>query len=153
MALELRETGNGITVQSNGEEVGLMSLMRGEGKEYIAIVELYVEKVLTLPNHSNVYKAISKFPGIDRDISSVVDQSKKVGEIITAILKMQLKMLRDVLFVDQFEDIKKIGKDKKSVTLRLSFQSAERTLIDAEIDALVLKIIAELKSSFGAEIR
>jgi len=46
-----------------------------------------------------------------------------------------------------------IGKGKKSVTLRLTFRDATKTLTHEEVDGPAAEVVARLKSLIGAEVR
>ena len=65
---------------------------------------------------------------------------------------MQLPKLRDVKLFDIFES-EKIGKEKKSMAINLTFLDEEKTLTDKEIDDWMHKIITSLEKELGAEIR
>ena len=61
-------------------------------------------------------------------------------------------MAKKVDVVDIFED-EKIGKDKKSVTLRLTYQRSDQTPTQEEVAIVREKIIDTLTKSFQAIIR
>jgi len=46
-----------------------------------------------------------------------------------------------------------VGTGRKSVAIRLAFQSPDRTLSDADGEALRKRIVAALRERFGAELR
>jgi phenylalanyl-tRNA synthetase beta chain len=46
-----------------------------------------------------------------------------------------------------------VGEGKKSIALRVAFQSPERTLSDEDAAALREQIVGELHRRFGAELR
>ena len=50
---------------------------------------------------------------------------------------------------DLYQDAK-LDKDKKSMSLRMKFQSNKKTLQDEEVDIIMNKIVAELKNKFDA---
>ena len=50
---------------------------------------------------------------------------------------------------DLYQD-DKIDNDKKSMSLRMKFQSDERTLKDEEVDVVINKIVNKLKNKFNA---
>ena len=53
---------------------------------------------------------------------------------------------------DRYKD-KKIGKDKKSFAISLTFNDSKKTLTDKVIDKIMIKLSKKIKSDFGAVIR
>jgi len=81
-----------------------------------------------------------------------VDRSVTSQKAADLILKTGSPLIQKVELYDHFEG-KKIQADKKSLTFALSFQSAERTLSDDEVNPLFEKIVQTLKSELGASLR
>lgn len=73
-------------------------------------------------------------------------------EIRQKILDISGKLLKSVVPFDVYCS-KSMGLDKHSVGIRLVFQSADRTLVDVEIDALVRRIVVALEQDFSAVLR
>ncbi len=48
---------------------------------------------------------------------------------------------------------KGIGEGKKSIAITVTIQPREKTLTDAEIDAIAVKIVAEVQKRTGATLR
>ncbi|MBQ9993310.1 MAG: phenylalanine--tRNA ligase subunit beta [Clostridia bacterium] len=80
----------------------------------------------------------SKFPGIDNDISLLLDSSHRFGDIAAVIDGYSCDILKGYDVIDIYEDAK-LG-DKKAVTIRLSYSSAERTLSGDEVFAHTMAI-------------
>lgn len=93
------------------------------------------------------------FPGIERDLSLVVDDSVRWSHVEGLVKKHHAAPMDGVEFVGTFRDEKKLGKGKKSVTLRLSFRDASRTLRHEEVDVPVQKLLEHLKRDLAFEIR
>jgi phenylalanyl-tRNA synthetase beta chain len=95
---------------------------------------------------------LPEFPGIERDISVVVDEKVAWKQIEDAVRSASQHPLEHVDFVTTFR-AEKLGKGKKSVTLRLSFREPGRTLRHEEVDAPVAGVVEVLKKAVGAELR
>lgn len=93
------------------------------------------------------------FPGIERDLSLVVDDAVRWSHIEGLVKKNHAAPMDGVDFVGTFRDEKKLGKGKKSVTLRLSFRDPSRTLRHEEVDAPVQKLLEHLRRDLAFEIR
>jgi phenylalanyl-tRNA synthetase beta chain len=103
-----------------------------------------------LPNHINAV-AISKFQGVYKDLSVVIDKSMGYYEVAKVLNGLDLPMLKDVYPVDIYED-EKLG-DKKSLTVRFFIQSMEKTLEDADIESVMSEIMNALEAECNAELR
>ena len=84
-----------------------------------------------LPRHINA-TPISKFQGVYKDLSIVIDKSMSYYEVAKVLNALELPMLKDSYPVDIYED-EKLG-DKKVLTIRFFIQSMEKTLEDADIE-------------------
>ena len=72
-------------------------------------------------------------------------------EVAKVLNGLDLAMLKDVYPVDIYED-EKLG-DKKSLTVRFFIQSMERTLEDADIEAVMSEVMSVLEDQCKAELR
>jgi phenylalanyl-tRNA synthetase beta chain len=98
------------------------------------------------------FQPIAKFPETYRDISLLVDQTVASSEIYDLILETSAPLIRRVDLYDHFAG-KKIEQGKKSLTFSLSFQSAEKTLTDEEVNPVFEKIVQTLSDKLGARLR
>ena len=87
-----------------------------------------------------------------RDLALLVGKSLPYEKVEGAIRNAKLDKLREVKLFDIFES-EKLGTDKKSLALSLTFLDEERTLTDKEIDAMVNRIMMFLEKEVQAEIR
>ena len=92
-----------------------------------------------------------KFPSIERDLAMVVDAKTSYEEIRKEIAHTD-KLIVQVELFDLYQG-SNIAPGKKSLALRLRFQSPERTLKDEEVALISDKVIGALKMRFNAEIR
>ena len=99
------------------------------------------------------YKEISKFPMTYRDISFIVDKSTSLNNYYEIVRDFAENLIEEVKLVDEYEDEKKFGKDKKSYTFRIIYRSPERTLTNEEVNQIQEKIIKETEEELGATIR
>jgi len=103
-----------------------------------------------LPKHTNA-TPISKFQGVYKDLSVVIDKGMGYYEVAKVLNALELPMLKDVYPVDIYED-EKLG-DKKSLTVRFFIQSMDKTLEDADIEAVMSEIMSTLERECKAELR
>ena len=150
--------GKSVRVQIDDRELGYMGQMApeqnlvGELGQNVYALELDLGALEKSASSSLQFKPIPKFPETYRDISILVDRSVTSQKAADVILKTGSPLIQKVELYDHFEG-KKIQADKKSLTFALSFQSAERTLSDDEVNPLFEKIVQTLKSELGASLR
>lgn len=106
-----------------------------------------------IPSSRIVYKPINKFPSISRDLALVVDKQVKYKEIEKVIRKQLKNYLTDITVFDIYEDDKIFGQDKHSLAVRMELEDAERTMNDKQIEALMNKVMKQLKTKLGIELR
>jgi phenylalanyl-tRNA synthetase beta chain len=97
------------------------------------------------------YKALSKYPSIDRDIAIVVAKQITWDQIKQEVSKIS-PLLKQVELFDDYTG-KGIEAGHKSLAFHLEFRSDDKTLLAEDIDDLVKKIIANLEKKFKAKIR
>src|SRR3989339_1608480 len=108
-----------------------------------------VKKQLKLDNK---FKEVSKFPGIIRDISFVVDKSFTPNDYYDLVRDLGKDLVEEVKLLDTFTNVEKFGADRISYTFRVSYRSNERTLVSVEVDAIQNMLYQETKNRFNAEI-
>jgi len=137
----------------DGKVCGFISKLHPTVQESYGIPVTFIAEIdfdLLLPTHINAV-AISKFQGVYKDLSVVIDKSMNYYTVAKVLNGLDLPMLKDVYPVDIYED-EKLG-DKKSLTVRFFIQSMERTLEDADIESVMEKIMTALENECQAELR
>jgi len=103
-----------------------------------------------VPKHINAH-AISKFQGVYKDLSFVIDKSIPFDQVALSINALKLELLQKFYPIDVYVD-ESLG-EQKSLTLRLFIQAQEKTLDDADIETTVNSIIEKLDVEYGAKLR
>ena len=99
-----------------------------------------------------VYKEVSKYPSVERDLALVIDKMTPYETIFSSINEAKLEALTATRVFDIFES-DKLGEGKKSVAINFVFNAADKTLTDIEIDAMMKKLIQLFEKNMQAEIR
>jgi phenylalanyl-tRNA synthetase beta chain len=99
-----------------------------------------------------VYKEISRFPAIRRDIAVVVDEAVAAQDLLDVIRAAAGALLTESKIFDVYSG-DRIDSGRKSVAFGLILQDSSRTLTDQEADRVVAGVVARLESEFGARIR
>lgn len=111
-------------------------------KTYIAVLDL--PNVIPFVNFDIKYTGIAKYPAISRDISLVVPRNILVGEIEDIISENGGSNLESFNLFDIYEG-DQIEAGFKSVAYSLTFRNKERTLLDADVNEVMDKILKKLE--------
>jgi phenylalanyl-tRNA synthetase beta chain len=95
---------------------------------------------------------LSPFQPVERDFAFVVESSVKAADIVRAAQNVDKKLIVGVTVFDVYEG-KGIEPGKKSIAIAVTMQPREKTMTDAEIDALGAKIVAEVGKKTGGALR
>ena len=145
-------TVGGITIATL-QEVSPKKRQQFDIKQGVVFVDIDVAALVTAAEKQKiVYKEVSKFPAVQRDLALVVDRSVTYAAIELAVATVKLPKLKGIRLFDVFES-DKLGEGKKSVAINFVFNAADKTLTDIEIDAMMKKLIQLFEKNMQAEIR
>ncbi len=99
------------------------------------------------------YKEVSKYPETSRDISFIINRDINLNNYYEIIRDFAENLIEEVKLVDEFEDDKKFGENKKSYTFRIVYRSPERTLTNDEINKIQEKIREKTRQDLNAVLR
>lgn len=146
----------------NGASVGFIGAMHpsrlGDDKirVSVAVAELSLEKLMVAAKAPQ-FAALSNFQAMERDIAFVAAKEVPAGEIVEVLRKTARsaengKLLRDLRVFDVFEGAS-VGEGKRSVAVRMVFQSLEGTLEDATVNTLKDALVDAVCQKTGAVVR
>ena len=95
---------------------------------------------------------IPKFPSVSRDLALLIDQSVEFAQIEQIARQTEKKFLKKVELFDVYEG-KNLPAGKKSYAVNFILQDAEKTMGDKQIEAIMNKLITNLKKQLNAELR
>ncbi len=141
----------------DGEKIGYLGEVHpsvaasyGIGERaYVAVLDM--PSVVEKATFDRKYEGIAKFPAVTRDISMVVPKNVLVGQIEEIIAMRGGKILESYELFDVYEGAQ-IQEGYKSVAYSIVFRAKDKTLEEAEITAVMKKILHGLQS-LGAELR
>jgi phenylalanyl-tRNA synthetase beta chain len=93
--------------------------------------------------------ALPKYPSVVRDISVLVDETLKAGDVRQTVIDAGPSTLVGVTEFDRYQG-KGIPERKLSLSLRLTFRSPDRTLTDDEVHDAMRRILERLVDRHGA---
>jgi phenylalanyl-tRNA synthetase beta chain len=96
--------------------------------------------------------ALSAFMPLTRDFAFVVAKDTTAGDVTRAVLAADKTLIAGARVFDVYEG-PGIDAGQKSVAVEVTLQPRERTLVDADIEAVSAKIIASTAKAVGARLR
>jgi len=127
---------------------GLAAALGLEQPVFLFELELNLLTQRSVPRFS----PISKLPMVRRDISLLVDRGVAAVELIRCVAETATNGLKDFQLFDLYKG-EGIDPKKKSIALGLIFQGTSSTLIDAEVDQGVERVLKRLRERFEATLR
>lgn len=95
---------------------------------------------------------LSPFQPLERDFAFVVDAEVPAEAVLTAVRRAEAKLISDIRVFDVFVG-GAIGEGRKSIAISVVLQPVERTLTDAEIEAIAGRIVASVTKATGGILR
>ncbi len=94
----------------------------------------------------------SPFQPVERDFAFVVDATVPAATLIKAARDADKQLITEVSVFDLFEG-PSLGEGRKSLAIAVTLQPTEKTLTDAEIEAVGQKIVAAVGKATGGTLR
>jgi phenylalanyl-tRNA synthetase beta chain len=150
--------GRSAAIYWNGDCLGYLGELHPDVAEQYGlrqraiVAELALAPVLAQAGRVPLYQGIPRYPAMTRDLAVVVDQSIPAAEVTNIIRQAAGELMVDLQLFDVYQG-QQVAGQKKSLAYSLVLQNMERTLLDEEIASLHQRIVGELKSRLGAELR
>jgi phenylalanyl-tRNA synthetase beta chain len=120
-------------------------------KQASFLFELNFDDLVPLVREITHSKPIPKFPAVFRDITIIVDNDLETQKIINAAQNQPEALVESFSLLDVFEG-QPIAPGKKSVSLRVTYRSSEKTLEDEDVTPIHQSIAARLVKQFKADL-
>ena len=142
------------------EQVGNLALLARKpamacGIKNLAVMlfELDVDALKPFRSRTNTFTHLPEYPMTDYDISLLFDSQVKWSQMYDVIAQgiHENGLLHGADFVDEYRG-KQVPAGKKSVTIRLTIGSLEKTLTSTEIEECASGVIKKLTKRLGAEL-
>ncbi|MEI7994404.1 MAG: phenylalanine--tRNA ligase subunit beta [Methylococcaceae bacterium] len=143
-------------LSSDGERIGWMGMLHPNLEKKLGFdtqVFLFeLDQNLLLNKRIPVFKSLSKYPSVRRDLALIVKEDISASEIINCIKGSTELTLQDVNIFDIFRG-KGVEEDSKSVALSLIMQDDTQTLTDSDADEVVSRLLTLLTNEKNAKLR
>ena len=151
VALELKNRGGKVFV-----EMGIIAKdiqKRADIAAPVYYADIHWTTVMKAIRKNKVeFAEISKYPSVSRDLALLIDKNVEFAQIEQIARQSEKKLLKSVELFDVYEG-KNLPAGKKSYAVNFILQDNEKTLNDKAIEAIMNKIITNLKQQLGADLR
>jgi phenylalanyl-tRNA synthetase beta chain len=146
-----------MNVVSNGEAGQLARRVADQFKfrQDVFLAELRLEPLfaaLLAAKEYRRYEPLPRFPAVERDFSLLLADGITFAQISESIRSLNIAEITSIEAVDLFRG-KNVPAGKYSLLVRVTIQSREATLTDAQINHFVGKIISILEHRHSAQLR
>jgi phenylalanyl-tRNA synthetase beta chain len=124
-------------------------------RQDIYIAEISLDPVYAMyyeAKNARRYEALPRFPGVERDFSVLISDGTHFSDVTRAIESLGIAEITSIEAGDLFRG-KNIPEGKYSLLVRVTFQSREATLTEAQISGYSARIISTLETQLGAQLR
>jgi phenylalanyl-tRNA synthetase beta chain len=142
----------------DGQELGVMGILAPaalkalEVRGGVVAAELLLSPLIERYPPQRLAGALPRFPGIERDLSVVVDEAVTWATIQNHVTATTPALMEELRFLGTYRG-KPIAAGRKSVSFRMIFRDESATLRHEQVDPQVGAIVQRLQSSVGAELR
>ena len=99
-----------------------------------------------------VYREVSRFPSVTRDLALVMSRDQAVEPLLGALRVRAPAIVSDIRLFDLYQG-KGLPEGQKSLAFRIVMQDTQRTLQDTEVELAVQQLVSCLEQAFAAQLR
>ncbi|MBN1406088.1 MAG: phenylalanine--tRNA ligase subunit beta [Candidatus Omnitrophica bacterium] len=152
------DSSEALAITAGNKIIGVIGRVQGavlrkiDIKKDIYAAEINAELLFENSRPDKHFNAIVKFPGSYRDVSMSVDSGVSFESISMLIKEANRSIIKDVFLQEEYRG-DKIAEGKRNLLIRVYYQSKEKTLAEAEIEAADGLIRKKLIDNFNATLR
>jgi phenylalanyl-tRNA synthetase beta chain len=143
-------------LSQDGETIGWLGMLHPVLEKKLGFdcpVFLFeMDQSLVLNKRISIFKSLSKYPSVRRDLALIVKEEIAANDIIDCVINSAESTLQDAKVFDIYRG-KGVEDDSKSVALCLIFQNTTQTQTDSEIDAIISRLLTLLNEKLNAKLR
>jgi len=150
--------GKSCTLCHEGRSLGMLGELHPETLYHydidqpLILCDLDVEALFSAGGSKAQFKPLSRFPDVQRDSAFLVGDQVTAQQVFNVLGKVQIKDLEKIELFDVYAG-RGIPEGKKSLAIRASYRSQDRTLTDELIQNLHGKLVKAMEKELGAELR
>jgi phenylalanyl-tRNA synthetase beta chain len=101
---------------------------------------------------SRKYEPVPRFPAVERDFSLLLADGTHFSDIVAAINSLKIREIASIEAIDLYRG-KNVPAGQYSLLIRVTFQSRESTLTEAQLTDFSARIVATLEKQLSARLR
>ncbi|MFQ5666884.1 MAG: phenylalanine--tRNA ligase subunit beta [Candidatus Binatia bacterium] len=152
--------GKTARVEIGGTPLGITGALHPTVQEELGVentcwvFELDLDSLLQYRPRAVVYKELPRFPAVVRDLAVVSEESFASDEVVRFVRAWSTgsQWIEDVQLFDQYVG-PPIPAGKKSLAYSISYRAPDRTLTDAEVNAMHAQLLAAVQGTLHVELR
>jgi phenylalanyl-tRNA synthetase beta chain len=124
-------------------------------RQDIFLAEIHLEPLyaaISAAKEARRYEPLPRFPAVERDFSLLLADGTPFSDVVKTIRSLNISEITSIEAADLFRG-KNVPAGKYSLLVRVTFQSREATLTDAQISEFSGKIISALEKNLAAQLR
>jgi len=124
-------------------------------RQDVFLAEIHLDPLYTAisaAREARRYEPLPRFPAVERDFSLLLAEGTPFSDVVKTIRSLNITEIASIEAADLFRG-KNVPAGKYSLLVRVTFQSREATLTDAQISDFSAKIISALEKNLGAQLR
>lgn len=154
--MDLLHPGRSAKIFYKDIEIGIIGEIHPTYERELGIEKTYIFEIdldLILENVKNkfIYKEVSKYPTVTRDIAMLISKDDTYQNIKDIIKNINSNLIKEVSLFDVYEG-KGLPDNKKSIAITVSYNNSEKTLTEEEILKIHDKVLNSL-IEYGVTIR
>jgi phenylalanyl-tRNA synthetase beta chain len=134
-------------------EVSASGLKTFELRGATTVAELRFSTLLQIARLVPCYAPLSVYPAVERDLNFVVEEAVLWADVARAVRTAASPLAEGLAFVDVYRDEARLGKNRKSLLMKLILRSRDGTLTSEQADAACQRAIAAVRDQHGGELR
>jgi phenylalanyl-tRNA synthetase beta chain len=149
-------TGDALGIEIHGSYAGFLGTVRSDVLKFFGIEQdVAVAEIALAPlggARKVKYQPLPRFPKVRRDVAFELRQDLAAGDVSALIRESAGELLQAVDVFDVYQGAH-LAAGTKSLAFTLELQSRERTLTEAEIEAVMQRVIGRVQEAYGATLR
>ncbi|NLJ32734.1 MAG: hypothetical protein GX343_02740, partial [Erysipelotrichaceae bacterium] len=121
-------------------------------KTRVAVLEVNLSALFALKVSPIKMSEIAKYPSVSRDFALIMDRDINASDVLKTVERVNTKLISKVELFDVYID-ERLGENKKSLAINVTYRASDKTLEEAEIIALDKAIVDKLKEKFKVTLR
>ena len=151
------KSGHAAVIDINGRTVGVIGEIHSDVlsaysvKQPVFCFELNLDILIPLIPVIKSSKDVPKYPSVTRDITLIIPKKSEVSQILKAIEDMDAALVESIRLFDIYEG-KPIPEAQRSISIRITYRSAKKTLKDKDVTGIHATITDMLLTRFNASL-